>query len=318
MKMKMTKIAILATTALTLSTPLYAAGGIQFKAPSVYPEGTAYNSKTGEFYVSSMRQGTIGAVKADGHYRPFAKDALLVSAVGMHADPERGRLLVCVSDPGVSVKTSPKTQKKIARLVAFDLKSGKRIKSVDLNPLFEGQHFCNDMAVDGAGNVYVTDSFSPVIYRVDPSYKASVFATSDSFKGEGFNLNGIVYHKDGYLLVDKSSDGSIWKIDVKDPKQMSPVALSAKVPNADGLVLLDDGALIVIQNQDHKVSRLKSTDGWKTAKIDKSVSTDNDFPTTGVVADGKLYVLLSRLGELFADPAKAKSESFTLTEVTFP
>lgn len=315
--MKMTKIAILAAAALGIPARLHAEGGIQFKAPSAYPEGVAYNPKTGEFFVSSMRHGTVGAVKPDGHYREFAKDPLLVSSVGMHADPARGRLLVCVSDPGVSVKTSPKTQKKIARLLAFDLKGGKRLKAVDLDPLVDGQHFCNDMAIDDDGNVYVTDSFSPVIYRVDSSFKASVLIKSDDFKGEGFNLNGIVYHKDGYLLVDKSSDGSLWKIDVKDPSKMSRVALSEKVPNADGLVWLDDGQLAVIQNADHRVARFKSTDAWKTAKIDKAVVIESDFPTTGVSVDGKLYVLLSHLGELFADPAKAKSESFTLKLVTF-
>jgi len=32
---------------------------------------------------------------------------------------------------------------------------------------------------------------------------------------------------------------------------------------------------------------------------------------------GKLYVMMSRLGELFADPAKAKSDSFTLMELKF-
>src|SRR6185295_18604680 len=100
--------------------------GIEFKAPAQYPEGIAFNPKTNEFFVSSMRHGTVGAVKADGTYREFAKDPLLVSAVGLHADPDRNRLLVCVSDPGVSLKTSPKTQKKLARLMAFDLKTGKR------------------------------------------------------------------------------------------------------------------------------------------------------------------------------------------------
>lgn len=315
--MKMIKFAVLSAATLAFSASVHAAPGIDFKAPAAYPEGTAYNPKTSEFLVSSMRLGTIGAFKADGKYRVFAKDPALVSVVGMHADPDRNRLLVCVSDPGVSVKTSPKTQKKIARLVAFDLKSGKRLKTVDLNPLFEGQHFCNDIAVGTDGDVYLTDSFSPVIYHVDPAYKASVLATSDSFKGEGFNLNGIVYHKDGYLLVDKSSDGSLWKVDVKDPKLVSQVALSEKLPNADGMVLLDDGQLVVIQNQEHRVSKLKSPDGWKTAKVDKSVVTDNAFPTTGVFVDGKLYVLLSRLSELFADPKKAKNETFTLTEIAF-
>ena len=116
-----------------------------------------------------MRHGTVGIVKADGTYKAFAKDPLLISTVGMSADPDRNRLLVCVSDPGVSEKTSPKTQKKLARLVSFDLKTGKRQKSVDLDKLAPagGEHFCNDLAIDGDGNAYVTDSFSPIIYRVD-------------------------------------------------------------------------------------------------------------------------------------------------------
>jgi sugar lactone lactonase YvrE len=316
--MKMINLAMVAAVTLGLSAPLLANPGIEFKAPTIYPEGTAYNPKTDEFFVSSMRFGTIGAVKRDGKYREFAKDPLLVSSVGMHADPERNRLLVCVSDPGVSVKTSPKTQKKLARLVAFDLKSGKRIKSVELGPLApDGQHFCNDLTVDGAGNVYLTDSFSPIVYRVDAAYKPSIFVQSDSFKGEGFNLNGIAYHKDGYLLVAKSSDGSIWKIDIKDPKLVTQVALSEKVPNVDGLILLGDGALVTIQNQEHRVARFKSADGWKTAKLDKSVPVDNQFSTTGVAAGDKVYVLLSKLSELFADPKKAKADSFTLTEVAF-
>ena len=46
--------------------------------------------------------------------------------------------------------------------------------------------------------------------------------------------------------------------------------------------------------------------------------TSKDFPTTVVVGiGGKLYVMMSRLGELFADPSKAKSEQYTLMELKF-
>jgi len=41
------------------------------------------------------------------------------------------------------------------------------------------------------------------------------------------------------------------------------------------------------------------------------------FPTTGVFAGDKLYVDLSHLNELFADAKKAKTDTFTLTEVSF-
>ena len=318
--MRPISLALASTALLAAASPLFAAGAnIDFKAPAAYPEGIAFNPKTNEFLVSSMRLGIIGAVKPDGTYREFAKDPMVVSAVGMHADPERGRLLVCVSDPGVSLKTSPKTQKKIARLLAFDLATGKRKHVVELDKLVDGQHFCNDMTIDPAGNVYVTDSFSPVIYRVDPSYKATVFLKSDTFKGEGFSLNGIVHHTGDYLLVAKYNDGTIWKIDEKDSKKMEQVAIAEKLPYADGLLLTGDGELIVVQNGDvNRVVRLKSTDGFKTAKIDKVVATTKDFPTTAVPgAGGKIYVMMSRLGELFADPAKAKSELFTIMELKF-
>jgi sugar lactone lactonase YvrE len=295
-----------------------AAGGIEYKAPMAYPEGVAHDAKTGEFYVSSMRKGTVGAVKADGKYREFAKDPLLISSVGMHVDAERGRLLVCVSDPGVSLKTSPKTQKKLARLMAFDLKTGKRKSTVDLHTVGgDGQHFCNDIAVDGEGNVFVTDSFSPVIYKVDAAFKASVFAKDDKFKGEGFGLNGIVHHKDGFLIVANSSTGTLWKVSEKDPTKIGRVEVAEKLSNADGLVLTAAGELVVVQNADARVTRLKSTDGWNTAKVDKSVSTDKVFPTTAVEVDGKVYVNLSHLNELFADPTKAKTDGFSLTEVAF-
>ena len=165
----------------------------------------------------------------------------------------------------VEPKTSPKTQKKIARLVSFDLMSGKKLHVVELEKLAEGQHFCNDLTIDEKGTVYVTDSFTPVIYRVDVKYKASVFLKSDTFKGEGFNLNGIVHHAGDYLLVAKYNDGTIWKIDEKDSKKMEQVAIAEKLPNADGMLLTGDGELIVVQNGDvNRVVRLKSTDGFKS------------------------------------------------------
>jgi sugar lactone lactonase YvrE len=313
----MTRTTKFALTLALLAPAAALAAGIEFKAPSAYPEGITCNEKTGEFFVSSMRHGTVGVVK-DGKYKPFARDAQLISSVGMHVDAERGRLLVCVSDPGVSEKTSPKTQKKLARLIAFDLKSGKRKSSVDLNTLVpEGEHFCNDFAIDADGNAYVTDSFSPVIYKVDPTFKASVFLKDDKFKGQGFGLNGVVHHKDGFLIVAKSDDGTLWKISEKGAPVPEEIKVSEKLVNADGLVLSPAGDLIVIQNENHRAARLKSTDGWKTAKVDKTVALEAAFPTTAVYAGDKLYVDLSHLNELFADPKKAKTDTFTLTEVQF-
>jgi sugar lactone lactonase YvrE len=153
---------------------------------------------------------------------------------------------------------------------------------------------------------------------VDVAFKASVYLKDDKLKGQGFGLNGIAHHKDGFLIVAKSDDGSLWKLSEKGAPVAEEIKLSEKLPNADGLVASAAGDLIVIQNgETHRAVRLRSTDGWKTAKVDKVVPLEAAFPTTAVFAGEKLYVDLSHLNELFADPKKAKTDTFTLTEVAF-
>src|SRR5690606_6997862 len=150
-----------------------------------------------------IHQGTIGKVAADGRYTPHIQDEKLVSSVGLQFDGRRNLIWAAVGDLGNSVHSSPATQGKLAALVAFDADTGKRRSYHDLGSLVEGSHFANDLALDADGQVYVTDSFSPLIYRVDANGQASVFVRSELFTGEGFNLNGIVHHADGYLLVVK-------------------------------------------------------------------------------------------------------------------
>ena len=170
---------------------------IKFSDQELYPEGITYDVKADQFLVSSMRHGKIGRVGRDGVYHQFISDPKLVSSVGIHIDPGRNLLLVAISDPGVAVGTKKSTQAKLAGLAVYNLTSGKRLAYHDLGALSAGAHFANDIAVDTKGNIYVTDSFSPIVYKINQQGKASIFVQSDHFKGEGFNLNGIVYHPDG-------------------------------------------------------------------------------------------------------------------------
>ena len=90
-----------------------------------------------------------------------------------------------------------------------------------------------------------------------------------------------MHHAGDYLLVAKYNDGT-WKIDEKDPKKMEQVAIAEKLPNADGMLLTGDGELVVVQNGDvNRVVRLKSTDGFKTAKVDKVVADFQGFSDHG-------------------------------------
>lgn len=291
-----------------------AAGGtIKFAEQELYPEGVAFDAKAGQFLVSSMRHGKIGRVDRDGTYHPFIEDGVLVSSVGLRIDPVKNRLLVAISDPGVAVGTNKDTQAKLAGLAVFDLKSAKRLAYYDFGKLSEGAHFANDIALDDRGNIYVTDSFSPIVYKIGKAGKPSIFVRNELFKGDGFNLNGVVFHPKGYLIVGKSNSGELFKISMSG--SVSKIALQQSLTNNDGLVLSPDGSLAVIQNSG-EVSRLVSSDNWASAKMAGSSKPGLEFPTTGVLVGNSLYVLNAKLGELF-DPKVQKSSDFSIRSVSF-
>ena len=294
------------------SASAIAGGDIRFSAHEAYPEGVAHSAKDKVFLVSSMRYGTIGRVTPGGEYRAFIDDDKLISSVGMLFDKRHNALWVAISDPGLSTRSTDLTKNRLAAVAVYDASSGKRRAYHDLGALVEGGHFANDLTIDPDGNVYVTDSFSPVIYRVDAKGRKSVFATSDLFKGEGFNLNGIVYHPDGYLLVAKYNSGELFRVSIGDPKRVEPVALAEPLKGADGLVLKSNSQLTVIQNQGaDSVVELQSSNGWQTAKIASRSKSSMSFPTTGARVGKSIYVLNARLDTLL-DPKAQKANEYLL------
>lgn len=312
-KIILTAVVFLGSFAAVAQTPR-----ISFKVPMLYPEGTAFSAQKNLFYVSSVKTGTIGTVDQSGNYKVFYQDQSLKSSYGMKVDAKNNRLLVCISDANCSDYSDPSTFKKMARVVSLDLNSGKKVQDIDLSNLFSGQHFANDLAFDTQGNVYVTDSFSPVIYKIDAKGKAGIFAESEMFKGEDVGLNGIAFHPQGFLLVADTRAGALYKIDVGDPKKITKVKINQFFPGADGLLLDDQQNLILVQNQTDNIFKLSSKDGWQNAQVTAATTVTDRFayPTSIVQSNGKLYSLNAKLNEL-ADPTKPKSKEFSLQLVEF-
>lgn len=304
------RLTLMIAAPLALAAQLvFAAGDINFNADTVYPEGVAYSVQQSAFLVGSIRHGTIGKVSLEGRYTRFIEDKALISSTGIFLDAKRNTLWVANGDVGGSVQSSPATQGKLAAVAAYDATSGARKGYYDLSGLVPGGHFANDITVDDKGNVYVTDSFSPVIYRVDTSGKASVFVRDTRFTGEGFNLNGIVYHPDGYLLVNKHNSGEIFRISVGDKTQIDAVKLPEALKGADGMVLREPGVLSLVQNGDaNRALELVSTDGWKSASIRSTRKSTYAFPTAAAVSGSDLYILNARLDSLLTPDAPKVSD----------
>ena len=154
-----------------------------------------------------------------------------------------------------------------------------------------------------------------MIYKIDTEGKASIFAQSPLFFTEqGFNLNGIAWHQDGFLLVGKYNSGELFRISTTDPTKIEVVELPEALAGADGIHLIDSEHLLVTQNLGaDRTVELTSTDGWQSASIDREQASELSMPTAAVSVDGEIYVLNSRLDTLF-DPNATKVGDYLLQE----
>ncbi len=251
------------------------------------PEGVEYDQTNERFLVGSLREGSVFQLDRDGRLTPVAEDPELVSSVGIEVDEARGRLLVANSDSSI-FSTGGTGQ---AKLGVFDLSSGDRLAMVDLAATLEDRteetvFFANDVTVDDQGRIYVTDTRTGAIYRIDEAYQASVLHRFET--SEAFAPNGLVYHPSGYLLV--AGGQSLYKVPLDDPASASQVSLPEPVPGADGVVWTSDGRLAIVANRANRVVALASSDEWASAELVGIAPYEVMASTVAVVGDD-LYVV---------------------------
>ena len=303
-------------------------------AAGAYPEGIAWNARAGAFLVSSLRGGQLGLVYPDGRYRRFSTGSGLITTSGMLVDAERNRVLVCNEDVGVSLNSASGTRNRVAQVLEFNLDTGALQQTYDLSSLSRGPTLANDLALDAQGNIYVTDSFQPQIYKIDRATRqVSILVRSARLipadapaaaQGTQPYLNGIVYHPDGYLIAADYTRGLLWKVTLDNAPAISEIRLPQRLKGPDGLRLKNAHELVIVQSfpgakgsMSGDVTLLSSNDGWASAYI-TAVATPSelDGPTGAALRDGEVWVVNSRYPRLFADVAQAeRTRTFSIVRV---
>ncbi|GAA3917637.1 SMP-30/gluconolactonase/LRE family protein [Litoribacillus peritrichatus] len=304
---------------------------INFSSEGLYPEGIDYSSKEKAFYLSSVSKGQITKVTADGTQSTVVLDDALISSIGLKIDTARNRLIVCNSDPGVSSKSLQTTKGQLANIAIYDIDSGKKLQSIDLtSSLSESSksksgHLANDVTLDSEGNLYITDSFAPVIYKVTPDGQSSVFIEDERLATAPgtFGLNGIEFHPDGYLITAIYDSGRLFKIPLNQPTALKEITF--EVPKAikiDGLLLTKSNQLALVTNSlagpsfPSAVYQLTTTDQWNSARLTAQFDTGTTFPTTLTEVNDELFVVYSHLHQLFSG-TKTPVKDFKIQKVEF-
>ncbi len=290
--MKLRWMMLLSVALLAFSAPTLAQDETEqvvINATAVMPEGVEYDAAGERFLFGSLSQGTIRQVTDDGMVSTFVEDPDLKSTVGLQIDAANHRLLVANSD--TAAFAGPEAVGK-AWLMAYDLDSAERLFAVDLGAVATtGRNFANDVTVDEDGNAYVTNSFSPIIYKVDMDGNASVFAQDDDFSNASLGLNGIDYSPDGYLLASVGGSAQIFKIPLDDPSNVTEVVLDEPF-GADGMAFGPDGVLFAVGNyaDSQAIVALISDDEWATAQTAAMIPTTRQA-TTLAIRDGEPWYI---------------------------
>jgi sugar lactone lactonase YvrE len=276
----------------------------------VFPEGVAYQSDTGDFYVGSTTDGTVfrgnvegGPKEAEVFLEPESDGR--TTAIGMEVG-EDGRLFIAGGDTG--------------RIFVYDTESTDQIRRLDTSDA--GATFLNDVAVTPDGDAYVTDSLRPVLFRV-PSTVDGVgevepwlnFEETPAEYEEGFNFNGIDATEDGrYLVAVQSNTGELFRIDIES-KQVVEINLGGEtLTNGDGL-LLDGRTVYVVRNEQELIVPVKLSREFTSGKVGEPFTDPSfAFPTTIAKTDGRLLVVNSQF-----DKQEGEAElPFTVSSVEVP
>jgi hypothetical protein len=252
------------------------------------PEGVAFDPKTRRFFATSLMSGQITTIDAaTGDERVFHAVDEPLQFSGAKVDVENRRLWVCASDirgPSGGVHL-------------FDVDTGALVRHF---PLAQGG-ICNDVCLDRDGVAYVTDSFQPVIYRVDPrdgSSREFVRDTQMAAPIGRFGLNGIALTPDGESIIGGfSSPSKLFLVSRGAPDRVREIALTGDPfalpgdPNftgADGIIFLGDELYVV---HDGGVQQVTFTAPDYSAGHVRSAVAPESGLTTATVADGELYVI---------------------------
>jgi sugar lactone lactonase YvrE len=284
-------------TALTLAGSTTAQEGTstyELPGEAVYPEGIAYDPSGNAFYVGSASDGTIfrGDIKT-GEVTTLipggGREAF--TTLGMKVDAEN-RLWVAGGTSG--------------QVFVYDLETAEQTSAIGTPG--EGSPLLNDLAVSASGDVYVTDSYRPVLFRIAAGSETAepwldLSGTAFEYQQEGPNANGIaITPDDRYLLVVQMNTGQLYRIDIES-QEVREVDLGGEtLAGGDGLVL-DGRTLYTVIQTGNQIVVLELAEDFSSGTVTSRIEDESlAYPATAVKVGDRLLVVNAQFDKMEAQP----------------
>jgi len=263
----------------------------------IIPEGLAYDAAGDRFFVGSVRTRTIFAVRKGAAAKPFATAPWGV--FGMTVDAKRG-VLWATTTALAQMEGFAKEDEGKAALLKIDLRNGALLATIPA-PAGALHHF-GDVTVAADGEVFVSDSRAPVIYRLagealEP-YVTGAFTNLQGIAPAG----GMLYVSDysrGLMAIDRRTRDVHWL----------HVPATVSLLGVDGLYRARDGSLLATQNgtNPNRIIRIRLAPGGLAVGSVETLAANAPGmadPTLGVVARNRFWFNANGQWDLFGDDGK--------------
>ena len=249
------------------------------------PEGFAIDGRTGKIYLNSLKSSKIVSSSIDG------SKPITFLETNKH-NYLAGFGMTIKGDTLYALGNSLTNDKNKSILLLLQLSSGDLIDSYSINDL--GFHYLNDLAISSKNEIFITDSESNKIYKIQrPDKTIAVFLDSEKIS----NSNGIaISDNDDYLYL--ASNNGICVVDIKTKKLINEP--KDDYSSIDGLKFYKNNLFGIVNGWSEKSQNglfKFELNKAKTAVVDskKIVEFTEDFkiPTTFDIFDGNIFFVIN-------------------------
>ncbi len=272
--------------------------------PDLVPEGIAFDLRSERFFVSSTFKRKIVQVNKEGRSTDFIKSGQhgLLGVVGMRVDEER-RILWALSGnagPGMPMINPIPNGEGVSRVHKFNLDTRELLGMYELSNQ-EERNFLNDLAVAKNGDVYITDTRTKRIYKIDQATdELNLFVQLE----KSMSPNGIDFSSDQqFLFIAVYGGKNVVRLNLGD-KSLKTIELpEGERISADGLCFFNN-TLLAIQpwNKERIITQYKLDPSLQKIGQFRVLDSDNanfSQPTTGVIVGDYLYCIANSQLQLF-------------------
>jgi hypothetical protein len=289
--------------------PLWQGRPIQTDASvDFYPEGVDFDPKANEWLLAGVRKRTVVRVGRDGRTKAFLHASVprLDAVLGIRVDAARDRVWITTRVLPVMEDYRP-GQPNRARVAVLDRVTGTLLAMADA-PDDGAPHFFGDLVVHSSGDVYLTDSESPVLYRA--TLTSERLTIEEVARDRLFrSLQGLAFDDAGDVLYLADYSHGLLSLDLgsREVRSLAPPP-GTTLLGIDGMVWRNR-ALIAVQNgvAPARIVRIRlSRSAIERVEVVDRDPARADEPTIGTMTQDQFVYVANSQWEKYDEEGRLK------------